>query len=174
LKLVRLSELKSVKAWGAVVVTALALFGLGCGSGGDSGSTGSGESVTVTTNSGMTKAELIAQGDKICEKTDKVQEEALKAYLKENPKAASSAAGKNKMVSVAGIPPIQTELEDLVALGSPAGEEDEVQAIFDSIQQALEKGEEDPGALISESNNFFKKADALAGKYGFKACDQAL
>jgi hypothetical protein len=168
-----LNRPKKLRSLGVVVLTALALAGVGCGSG-DSDSTNSNEPVSVTTDAELTKAELIAQGDKICEKTDKTQEKELKAYLQKNPEAESNPDGQKKMVLTAGIPPIQTEVEELAALGSPAGDEEEITAIVSGIEEAVEKGEEDPASLVSGSKNPFAVVDKLAGEYGFKACNNAL
>jgi hypothetical protein len=155
------------------VLLVVAVSGAGCGGSGDS-SSGSGETASVTTNSDLTKAALIKRGDEICEKTDKVQEEELKAYLKKNPKAESTPDAQKKMVLAAGIPPIQTEVKELAALGSPEGEEARVTAIVRGVEGAIEKGEEEPEALVTGSKNPFAAVDKLAGEYGFKACNNAL
>jgi hypothetical protein len=148
------------------------LLAAGCG-GSDSASSNGSTAATVTTNSDLTKAELIKQGDAICEKTDKVQESGLKAYTKENPKAQSNEAEQSKMVIAVGLPPIQTEVEELAALGAPSGDEDEVTAIVEGIEEAVEKGEDDPGSLLGAKNPF-TAVGKLAAAYGFKACNNAL
>jgi hypothetical protein len=160
-----------------VIAAALAFLASGCG-GGDNGDAtaqgGSGSAPAVEAVDGLTKAELIAKADAICEETDKKQEAALKAFLKKNPNAESDPKGKAQMVKEAGLPPIRTEVEEMADLGAPPGEEDQVQAILDSLQQALEESEKDPESLLGNSSNPFDAAGKQAAKYGFNACSNAL
>jgi hypothetical protein len=153
-----------------VAVLGIALVVAGCG-GADSGA------VAITANPDLTKAELIKQGDAICEKTDKLQESGLKAYTQKNPEAESNKAGQSKMVIAVGLPPIQTEAEELAALGAPSGDEDKVAAIVEGIEGAVEKSEEDPASLLGGAQgaqNHFTAVGKLAAEYGFKACNNAL
>lgn len=145
----------------------------GCGSSGGSEAT-DGTTVVVATNQDLTQAELIKEGDAICEKADKVQEVGLKAYLKKNPQGQSNKAEQSKMVLTVGLPPIQTEVEELAELGAPPGEEAKVQAIIGGIEEAIEKGEEDPDSLLGAAKNPFNGVRKLAAAYGFKACNNAL
>lgn len=160
-----------------VIAAALALLASGCGGGSDGDATAQGDSgsaPSVGAVDGLTKAELIAQADAICEETDKKQEAALKAFLKKHPNAGSDPKGQAQMVKEAGLPPIRAEVEEIAALGAPAGEEDQVQAILDGIQQAIEKGEENPEALLGKSPSPFDAVGKQAAKYGFNACSNAL
>ncbi len=161
----------------AAIAAALltALIVAGCGSSDDSTSSSDGGSTpTITTNSDLTKAEFIKQGDAVCEKTDKAQEAALKVYLQKHPKATSSEDGEGKMVLVAGLPPIQVEAEELAELGAPSGDEEKVQAIVEGIEEAAEKGKENPISLVKGTKNPFIAVDKLAAEYGFKVCNNAL
>ena len=158
-------------------MAALVCAGLwvGCGSSDDSSSSSTADTgATVTTASDLTKAEFIKQGDAICEKTDQAQEAALKVYLKKHPKATSSEEGEAQMVLIAGLPAIQVEAEELAALGAPEGDEEEVQAIVEGIEEAASKGEENPISLVKGTKNPFLAVDGLAAKYGFKVCNNAL
>jgi hypothetical protein len=163
-----------------VIAAALAFLASGCGGGDDSDATAQGGSDSapsveaVEAVDGLTKAELIAQADAICEEADKKQEAALKAYLKKNPNAESDPKGKVQLVKQAGLPPIRTEVEEIAALGAPAGEVDQVQSIVDGLQQALEEGEKNPESLLGNSPNPFEASGKQAAKYGFKACSSAL
>jgi len=157
----------------AVLVGSVLLAGCG-GSSGGSTTDGSTTKVVVKTDSGLTKAELIKEGDAICEETDKTQEVGLKAYLKENPKGQSNEAEQAKMVLAVGLPPIQEEVEDLAELGSPPGDEEIVEAILAGIEKAIEEGEKNPTSLLGEENNPFSAVSKLAAEYGFKECNTAL
>jgi hypothetical protein len=160
-----------------VAAVAMTSIAAGCGGGNDQG-TGSAASTGATSSptsskATLTKAEFIKQADAICEKTDKVQEAGLKAYLQKKPEAQSTKAGQSKMVLAVGLPPIQTEAEELAELGAPSGDEAKVAAIVDGIEKAVEKGEAEPGSLLTGSSPF-TEVDKLAGEYGFKACNNAL
>jgi hypothetical protein len=159
---------------GVAVMFALAAMsiGAGCGSS-ESSSSDDATAATVTTNSDLTKAELIKQGDEICEETDKAQEVGLKAYTQKHPEAQSDEKEQSKMVIAVGLPPIQEEAEELAALGAPSGDEDEVTAIVEGIEGAVEKGEDDPGSLLAGSTPF-DAVDKLAAEYGFQVCKNAL
>jgi hypothetical protein len=169
-------DVKRGGIWAALLVLMVSVVVMaGCGGSSDSGTTSAGGSAaTVAANPDLTKAELIKQGDVICEKTDKAQEAALKVYLKKHPKATSSEKGEAQMVLVAGIPAIQVEAEELAELGAPSGEEEQVQAIVKGIEEATEKGRESPVSLVNGTKNPFLAVDALAAKYGFKVCNNAL
>jgi hypothetical protein len=134
------------------------------------GSSGSGSISTVE----LTKAAFIRQGDEICEKTDKRQSAALKAYLKEHPKAQSSKAGQEELVKSVGLPLIQTEVDELAALGAPSADEQKIEAILKGIEKAVAAGEAKPGSLLTIAGSPFAAVDKLAGEYGFKACNNAL
>jgi hypothetical protein len=168
-------NIKRIAAVAIAVLVGSMLF-IGCGSSSDdqSGTDGSTTKVVVTTNSDLTKAELIKDGDAICKETDKSQEVGLKAYLKKNPKGQSNEAEQAKMVLAVGLPPIQEEVEELAELGSPPGDEETVQAILSGIEKAIADGEKKPTSLLGEENNPFTTVSKLAAEYGFKECNNAL
>ena len=169
------------------LVAVASLIAFGCGSGGDGSSDTAAQGGTASNAAGqdetttpvkvaadLTRAELIAKGDKICEETDEEQEVALKAFLKEHLTATSSPAGQAEMVKEAGLPPIQVEAERLAALGAPAGDEEKVGAIITGIEKALEEGEDDPASLLGGAGNPFNGVGKQAAKYGFSVCSNAL
>lgn len=142
------------------VFIAIALVVTGCG-GGDDGSA-----------EAPTKAEFVARADRICERTDQAQREAVKDYFKARPNVAVNQAANEKVVLAVGLPAIKKETEELDALSVPEGDEDEVEAIIDGLEEAIEEGEEDPGGLVSLKAGLgpFAEVGKLADEYGFKAC----
>lgn len=122
----------------------------------------------------LTKAEFIKQADAICDKADQVQKAELNSYLKENPKATSSPAKEEEMVVAVGLPPIGDEAEELDELGVPSGDEEEVAAIVEGIEDALEQSEADPKPLTEGNEGAFVEVDKLAKEYGLKSCSSAL
>ncbi len=144
-----------------VVVASVALGVFGCGE--------SGEAAVP-----LTKAEFIKQADAICRETDKKQETDLKTYMKKHPEKQPSKAGQERVITEVGLPPIQTEAEELDELGAPGPDTAKIAAIVSGIEEAVVKAEDDPSILLKSSSDPFGKVDKLARKYGFKACDQAL
>jgi hypothetical protein len=55
-------------------------------------------------------------------------------------------------------------------LRPPHGETQEVEAIITAAEEAIEKGEEDPASLVTDSGGPFTKANKLAREYGLTAC----
>jgi hypothetical protein len=63
---------------------------------------------------------------------------------------------------------IQGEIDGLRALGAPAGDEQQVDAILNEAQSALDKTKQDPSVLANTDP--FKKANQDAKAYGLTAC----
>jgi hypothetical protein len=156
--------LRKVIAFAALLAIAVLA---GCGS---SGSGGSSDSSTAE----LSKAEFIKQGDAICAKTDKVQETELQEFQKKDPEGKLTQAVREEMVSDAGLPPIQDEVEELAALQGPSADSDEIEAIVGGIEEALKEAEADPSLLLKGGSGPFTEPGKLAATYGFKECDQAL
>lgn len=108
---------------------------------------------------------MIKQGDAICERADRLQSSGYLAYVKKHPHAQEAT-----LVLAVGLPPIQTEAEELAALGAPKADEAKVGAIVAGVEAAVKSAKADP----SEIAKLFTKVDVLAAAYGFKACSDAL
>jgi hypothetical protein len=157
-----LSNYRLALALLAFAATVALLAGCGGGSGDDSTSSGT---------EAMTKAAFIKRADAICAKTDKTQEAALEDFFDQRPNAKPTQALNEKVVVVVGLPAVQTEAEEIAALPVPEGDEDEIQAIVDGVEEAVEKGEADPSSLVGKGTSGpFEAVGKLAGEYGFKAC----
>jgi hypothetical protein len=120
----------------------------------------------------ITKAELIKQGDAICEKADNMQYEESIAYEKNHAKSFSGLSGaaiQEKLMVAVGLPSFLTEAKELEALGSPKGDEEKVKAIIVGIEEAVKKADKDPKS-VEASSSPFNEPDNLAREYGFKAC----
>jgi hypothetical protein len=151
-------------------VVAIALVAAGCGSSSDT--TGS----TEASESSLTKAEFVKKGNAICAAGNKEIEEQFADFAKEedlNEKAPPTKAQSKNAAEKVLIPTISGELEGLRNLGTPEGDEGEVDAILTAAEEGLEKGEEDPVALIEEEGGDpFAKADELANEYGLSVCGE--
>jgi outer membrane murein-binding lipoprotein Lpp len=145
-------------------VLASALLVAGCG--------GSSNDSTDTT-SALTKQQFIAQADAICKQGNEEIEEGFESFAEQNdiPKnqEPSKAQGK-EIVETVIVPSIGSQAEGIRALGFPSGDEDELSAMLDSLDEAVEEAEEDPEALFAAKSDPFAKPNELAQDYGLKTC----
>jgi hypothetical protein len=137
----------------------------GCGSSGDGG----------TTSSSLSKAEFIKKGDKLCTRVENERGKAISAFYDQE--EASSVQelgvkGQEKMILNVALPPVKKLGGELEALGVPEGDEEEVEAIFDALDESVAQVEQSPVSVVSASESPFQEPKELAGKYGFKVCLQ--
>jgi len=147
-------------------VLAVALFAAGCGSSSD----------TTESTASLTKAAFLKQGNAICAAGNKEINAGFEKFFKENEfskKKQPTQAQLEEAAEEIAIPSIRKQIDGIRALGAPSGEEEQVNEIVDTAEEALEEGEEDPAALVSEENgNLFAKANKLADAYGLTACGE--
>lgn len=147
-----------------VATLAIALIAVGCG--GDD----------ETSTSSITKAEFIKQADAACKEGDKEIEKKFGAYLKENvvkeseESEAEITARSAEIADTILLPGYHRELEDLSALEVPSGDEDEVEAILDALEEAIERSEEDARTALMSNTEIFRVAKGLSEEYGLKVC----
>jgi hypothetical protein len=140
----------------------------GCG-GGDSSSTTGASGTSGTQGAALSKSEFLAQGNAVCTKGDnEINAEAKKVFTQGQ---APSQADQEKFVTDTVIPSIQSQIDGLSALSPPSGDEDQVQAIIDAAQSALDQVKADP-SLLTESGGSdpFAEANKLANAYGLDKC----
>lgn len=148
---------------GVVFVCVFGLLAAGCGSGGED-----------STASPLTKAQFVKQADAICDKREKEKNVAILAYVEEknlNPARKLSQEDQETVVKDLGAPPLAAMIEELDALGAPSGDEEQVDAIVEAFEVALEEAEADPASVVPGSDPF-DEADELAGKYGLEECGE--
>jgi len=138
-------------------VLAVALVAAGCGGG---------------SSAPLTKAELIKEGNAVCSNgSEQIKTEAAE-FLKENHinrREVLGTAQYRELTETVVTPTLQQETEEIRALGAPNGEEKEVNALLDALEQGIKNAEKYP-------NDIFKRAEALAeankkaNEYGLKEC----
>jgi hypothetical protein len=64
---------------------------------------------------------------------------------------------------------IQGEVDEIRALTAPEGDEEEISAILDSAQAAIDEIEAHPAAVNAKPNPF-RESTRLAHSYGLDAC----
>jgi len=137
----------------------------GCGGGDDSGSTGGDETVVV-----LTKAEFIKQGDAICADADEQSEKEAEEFAEENDFELEEPSKDEleQAISAVLVPSLSQQAEELAALGAPAGDEEQVEAIITSLEEAVAEIEDDPSVVFD--GEALKEPGRLAEDYGFKVC----
>ncbi len=140
-------------------VVAIMAAAAGCG-GGDS-----------TTTASITKSQLIKQGDAICEAGNEEINEGFESFpgLKENKEPTE--VQQTEITKTILLPSVQKQIDEIRALGAPSGEEEEVTEILDTVEGAVEEGEEDPTSFFEEEGGgVFEEGNKMAQEYGFKVC----
>jgi hypothetical protein len=135
----------------AALFAATALVATGCG--GDDSS----DEETPT------KAAYIEQADAICTSTVK----EISAIAKDLPNDIESPEVQTA-ISDEVVPRYQDELTELRDLTPPEGDEDTTASIYDAVEEALQKVEDDPSALDEEDT--FADANQQAVDYGLEVC----
>lgn len=145
----------------AVMISAVLAAGLiaaGCGSSDDSSSSDS------TSTAALTKAEFLAQGNAICTAGNQKLEAAFQSLGK-----GSTPEQISQVTTEQIVPTINDELDQIRALGAPAGDEQQVSAILDEADSASVKLEADPSLGAGDSDPF-AQANKLAKEYGLTVC----
>jgi hypothetical protein len=104
---------------------------------------GSSNDNSSTSTAGLTKAEFVAQANAICDKGNKQD---------------------------AGVAGIQSQIDQVRALGAPSGDEATVTNMLDVAQADLDKVKANPALLNSSKANPFGDFAALAHPYGLTSC----
>jgi hypothetical protein len=158
-----------IAAIAGVLVVALVIAGCG-GSDSDSGDNGGdGGDTTVA----LTKVEFIKQADAICEKGNKSIEDGADKFAKDNDVDTEKPTDEQKEEVIVEVvaPEIRQQGEEISDLGAPAGDEDKVEAIVTSLEDAADELESEPANLF-EGKNPLQEASKLGQQYGFKVCGE--
>ena len=113
----------------------------------------------------LTKKQFLKRGEEICSNAENEQFEGAGRYMEKHP-----GAGEKELVIPVGLPPIEKEAEELKALAVPKGDEAEIEAFINALEDALEAAKADPKVVLASQANPFKKPDKLASEIGFSVC----
>ncbi len=163
-----------------VAATAIALLlAAGCGSDDDSatGSSGGGstEGVTVETGS-LSKAAFIKKADAICAGTwEEFEKQVQAAYLeeRENPRKPTEVSPLIEFYETDFEDMYEDQIAKISALGAPQGDEQEITAYLEGVQDGLAEAEENAEAFFGpfiQREGAFKGASQLAKAYGLRVC----
>jgi hypothetical protein len=134
---------------------------------------GSGESSTST----ISKASFVKRAERICAATTEAVQTEGPIEL-EKLVDADGVSGKEAEALLIRdwlVPLIRAELDEIRELGTPTGGEDRVEAVLSSLEEVIDRAEEDPRKYLDEQVNFerpYREAEKLAAEYGIPDCGQ--
>jgi hypothetical protein len=144
-----------------VIAVGVLLAGCGGGGGNDNGSTGGGDN---------SKATYIAHADQICAHTTFLVSEAGRARF------GNTNPTREQVLQFATdvfVPAFDQLITNLRALHPPPGDEAKTAAIYDSLEQAVNRIKQDPNVYLEPNQaGIFDRPDRLARAYGFTQCGQ--
>ena len=108
------------------------------------------------------KAEFVLDANAICATAGDVDP---RRALGRHPSPTEFARFVRRVI----VPTIQGEVDRIRALTPPEGDEEEISAILDSAQAAIDEVEAHPGAVNARPNPF-RESTRLAHSYGLDAC----
>jgi hypothetical protein len=126
-------------------------------------------------DSALTRAEFIEQADAICTKAETKKTAALEANLLKihagvgNPLTPAQLEYQTKRITV---PAIRSAVRQINALDAPSEEEDRVEALVKSMEQANDVSEEraENPPKSTELSDPYTKGAKLSKEIGFKTC----
>jgi hypothetical protein len=128
---------------------------------------GSSSNSTTSTTAALTKAEFVKKGNAICKKGNQQINQAGKTIFPTKQKPTSAQLNK---FATAAETSIQSQINQLKALGAPAGDQAKVTALLATSQANLNKVKQDPTLLTSGNQHPFAAAAKLLHAYGLTAC----
>jgi hypothetical protein len=146
-------------------VMAIAIVAAGCGSSSDDST----ETVVLT------KTEFIKEGDAICAKGTETLNQEAEDFAEENDVDTDnpSKGDQEEVITTVIGPALQSQADELSALGAPEGEEETVEAIVEALEEGAQELEDDPASLLEESaSGPLDEANKLASAFGFEECGQ--
>ncbi len=137
------------------LTVAVALVLIGCGDSSES----------------ISKEEFIAKADAICKESSERMATGFSKRLKDAKKLVKPQnAELEKLVGDVMVPNIEREIEELRALGIPAGDEERVEAMIEALEEGVEVAERNPQAVTVSSDAVFGIAARIAAEYGLEVC----
>jgi hypothetical protein len=140
----------------AAALCCLALGGCGGGGNGDE-------------SKPLSKAQYLRKADAICSRTEKRQQKLVSEFGQQNGDP-NSPSGTEELISVAAVPPLRLQAEELSQLPLPTHEAAKAKSYLSAFERGISTTANDPQALVSEEPGPFAKAEELAEGFGFKVC----
>lgn len=167
----------------AIAVTAMLLLAAGCGSSDDSadGTTVAAD-ITVETGS-LSKAQFIQEAGEACKNKRAKFTRELTSFLKLAGKKTAKINASNEerigreiqtsMVQTIFLPNYEQLVSELTELGAPSGDEEQVTAFVQAMQQTVDTARSEPTEVLKQLTPF-EQAIKLATAYGLTVCAENL
>jgi ABC-type lipoprotein release transport system permease subunit len=139
----------------AIAATLIVGLAVGCGS----------SNSTTTSTAALSKSAYLTKANAICKAGNEKQQADQKA-LGKNPSQAQITA----YVTGTQVPDIQSQIDQVKALGAPSGDEAVVNKYLATAQADLNKIKSDPSLAYSAKSDPFADFAAIAHPYGLTAC----
>ncbi len=117
----------------------------------------------------LDKVEFLAEADRICASTN-ARIEAAADDLATGRHDPPPAEVRRVVIGVA-IPALESEVRAIRAIGTPAGDEHEVDAIIAATEEGIEQIRADPQDALNGPPPALRRAGRLARSYGSAECD---
>jgi hypothetical protein len=146
-----------------VVYMCAAVFAIGsiAGCGDDSGA------------STADKAEFVKEANAICEEVKARIEVDYGRFLEDEYSGDANQQEEvdpDNLVDEVVIPNVEREVDQIRALGIPSGDEEEIEAILDGREQAVDEAVGNAKKFVDTNGGMFDESSKLAREYGLKAC----
>lgn len=159
----------------AATAAATVVLIAGCGGGDDTANADT--EFTVTTGS-LTKAEFKKRVEAICRERIEEVEAKFSAFLRRNDIGNSGSRSEfapkaEELIETIYLPAHEREMDRIASLGAPSGDEQEVAAVFEAVQEGLDEAKAHPLTFVqalSKTYEPFAKAEKLADAYGVPSC----
>jgi hypothetical protein len=148
---------------GIAATLAVGLAAAGCGS-------SSSHTTSAATQPALTKAQFIAQANAICTQGNQKSAAAQKALEKVLGNHAPTQAQIVAYVNGVVAPLIQSQIDQIKALGMPSGDRAALTNMLNLAQTDLNAVKSNPAGLLASKQNPFHNFAQLAHSYGLTAC----
>jgi hypothetical protein len=143
----------------------LCVLGLGLAAASIAAGCGSSSNDNSTTTSSLTKAEWTAKANAICAAGNQQTNQAANQQFGNQKPTADQI---KTFVTGTIIPSVQSQVDQIKALGAPSEIQQQANSLFSLVQADLDKAKADPTLLVS--GNAFQDANAAARGLGLSEC----
>lgn len=130
-----------------------------------------GDSTAAKEGKPLAKSVYISRADQICaEGTLEIAQESQERFEAEPESTAEVEEFSTEVVA----PALAEQVRELRALAPPEGDEEEVDAIYDAVEDGIRQLEKRPEIILqADVGGAFDQANRLAQAYGFEQCGES-
>lgn len=139
------------------------------GGGRDAGGGGSAQSGAAGGEAQSPVEDFIVQANVICDEGSKKIEDRTQSYLQGTTPKSKEDDVLKEIINQVLAPTFEEEIEGIGALGLPAGDEGQIEAIFAAMRQVIAEAKANP-VTFNETLEPFKQPEELAIAYGLGSC----